>query len=360
MSQSIITKTVNRGFAEVENDFILHEELRTRIIFRAQIHTGGIRGKIIRLRKNDDGSWEKDKPVNFRNLNPGEGINVELPTDAVKKFDEAVGELISLLAQQGVKYGRHKYVTGEEGEVIVTTRNKATLINQLLNQGYSEEIWNQLTLGNPGLATRLSWSKIHTDHKAILTEFKNELDNTSRNENWWQDFFDKNKWIFGYGLSYKILRNIQSQPNYGGTNVSGQGGQRGDSLHISEAEEAKFTVLVEIKKPNTPLLNQEYRNGAWSISEDLAGGISQLQTNCRTWEVEGSVTESNRDRVETAEEALTITPKGILVIGRTNQLTTRDQKKSFELLRCNLHNPEIITFDELYNRASFIVNQYDS
>ena len=92
----------------------------------------------------------------------------------------------------------------------------------------------------------------------------------------------------------------------------------------------------------------------------MAGGISQLQVNCRTWEVEGSVTESNRDRVETAEEALTITPKGILVIGRTNQLTTRDQKKSFELLRCNLHNPEIITFDELYNRASFIVNQYDS
>ena len=28
----------------------------------------------------------------------------------------------------------------------------------------------------------------------------------------------------------------------------------------------------------------------------------------------------------------------------------------FEIFRRNLHNPEVITFDELYERAMFIVN----
>ena len=43
----------------------------------------------------------------------------------------------------------------------------------------------------------------------------------SLTENDWQDFFEENTWIFGYGLRYQILRVIQAQPNYGGATVSG-------------------------------------------------------------------------------------------------------------------------------------------
>jgi hypothetical protein len=48
-------------------------------------------------------------------------------------------------------------------------------------------------------------------------------------------------------------------------------------------------------------------------------------------------------------------PKGILVIGNTNQLNSFEKRNSFELYRQNVHNPEIITFDELLERAKFIV-----
>ena len=34
----------------------------------------------------------------------------------------------------------------------------------------------------------------------------------------------------------------------------------------------------------------------------------------------------------------------------------KDKLRSFELLRKNTSNPEIITFDELYERAKFIVH----
>jgi len=47
----------------------------------------------------------------------------------------------------------------------------------------------------------------------------------------------------------------------------------------------------------------------------------------------------------------TIQPKGILVIGHTDQLDDNAMRMTFELARRNLQNPEVITFDELLARA---------
>jgi len=86
-----------------------------------------------------------------------------------------------------------------------------------------------------------------------LEKFKTGLDNKISDESKWQSFFEKNKWIFGYGLDYHILRQEQAQPHYGGDRVDGQGGQRGDYL-TSTMGDLSFTVLVEIKTPVAPLL----------------------------------------------------------------------------------------------------------
>ncbi len=57
----------------------------------------------------------------------------------------------------------------------------------------------------------------------------------------------------------------------------------------------------------------------------------------------------------------TVQPKGLLVIGNTTELSeNRDKRNSFERFRRNLQNPEIITFDELKERAEFIVNEPDN
>ena len=127
-----------------------------------------------------------------------------------------------------------------------------------------------------------------------LAAFKEALNEHSTKEIWWQDFFETNKWIFGYGLNYIVLKHRQSQPNYGGTRLDGKGGQRGDYL-MATAGHLKFTVLVEIKTPSTHLLlgNQEIRNGAWSFSKDLTDAISQIQANIHTWESQGAVQPEN-------------------------------------------------------------------
>jgi Shedu protein SduA, C-terminal len=81
-----------------------------------------------------------------------------------------------------------------------------------------------------------------------------------------------------------------------------------------------------------------------------------VQANCSKWDKEGSQSESNRE-ILLKEQTFTVQPKGILVIGDTRQLSEISKRNSFELFRRNIVNPEIITFDELFERARFIVQR---
>src|SRR5579863_2628967 len=62
--------------------------------------------------------------------------------------------------------------------------------------------------------------------KQKLIDFERALDANNR-EPWWQDFFEANKWIFGYGLDYHILRQEEAQPTFGGAGIDGAGDQIG-------------------------------------------------------------------------------------------------------------------------------------
>ena len=196
--------------------------------------------------------------------------------------------------------------------------------------------------------------------KEKLVEFEEALVSHKSDESWWQDFFEQNKWIFGYGLNYQILRQEQAQPHYGGTAVSGSGGQRGDYL-TSTVGGINFTVLVEIKAPSTPLLqgSDEIRNGAWSLSKNLTDALSQIEANIHTWEKEGSEQRHNRDRLEDVN-VYTVQPKGILILGSLDEIKiVRSKWETFQRFRKSIHGIDIITFDELYNRAKFIVEGSD-
>lgn len=83
--------------------------------------------------------------------------------------------------------------------------------------------------------------------------------------------------------------------------------------------------------------------------------MAQVQTNSRTWAVEGSTTKANQRRFD-AEKTYTVEPKGILLVGHLGSLGEEPEwVEAFEQYRRNLHNPEILTYDELLARAKFIV-----
>lgn len=348
--ETITTRTVGAGFAEIP-EFILTETPTTSIIFQPQMHDDGVRGRIVRVKKDRNGNREAISSINFRELNPGDGVKIEINTEGISNLFRRIQELYTILEDRGVQPGTHHYRVADRNDIIITDRNKAQIIRRMLEANLGEEVWEQLVRSDPDIATRLANSKIHEDRQEALSQFNTMLSNNNLLESDWQEFFEHNTWIFGYGLRYQILRVIQAQPNYGGAALDGVGGQRGDFLTATEAE-TKFTCLVEIKKPNISLLQREqYRNGAYGISRDLAGAISQVQVNCAQWEISDARTDQNRDVLT---DIHTVSPKGIVVVGHTRELDTREKRNSFERFRRELRSPEIVTFDELFERARFI------
>ena len=265
--------------------------------------------------------------------------------DCHKNFWELITFLQSL---REVEVPREKFslISHAEKEIVsaLTQRDKKSII----------DIIKQLSL-TPGLKFSKDDLNVLLKRREKLIEFYNALSNR-KEENWWQDFFEQNKWIFGYGLNYQILRQEQSQPHYSGQRVNGKGGQKGDYL-TSTLGDINFTVLVEIKTPKTPLLQgiKEIRNGAWSLSKNLTDAISQIEANIYTWEKYGSEQPDNRDKLE-KDNIYTVQPKGIIVIGLLSEFTKdRNKRETFQRFRKSIHGIDIITFDELYERANFIV-----
>lgn len=350
----ISTKSLGRNFVDVPQEFILEDKPKTRTVFKAEMHSGGVRGHIIRYKKNSNGSCVEIVPTNFNELHSEDGVKIDLPTSALQALYDKITELNQLLATQGIRYGEREYVVTDASSLIITDANKASIIKQLLDKNYGEDVWYQFAEANPDIATRLAFSQIQLSRTQVLEKFEEMLCDESLSEGEWQSFFDENKWIFGYGLRYQMLNITQSQPNYGGVDFTGRGFERGDYLTHTEGD-VKFTCLVEIKRPSSALMQPKpYRNGAWAISDELAGAIAQVQANCAEWEISGSRSDQNRDALP---DIYTVSPKGIVIIGRASQLDNRVKRNSFERFRQSLHNPEVLTFDELYERAKFIVGQ---
>lgn len=342
------------------SDKVLAETKTTRLIVRSEIVSNPnnpdarVKITLVHQRKSLKGNWEDAPAEPLSTLKAGEQIKLILHSEPTLELFRHLDNLFTIATKGKIGFGKTSLIVGREEEVIQTDVGRAKVIRLLLDRGHSDDIWNELIEINPDLATRLSYARIQNERRLELQTFKTNLI-LRHGESWWQDFFERSKWIFGYGLNYKILKSVQNEPNYGGANLTGRGAQRGDFLQRTEAF-IRFTVLVEIKKPHSELFGtKQYRNGAWELSEELTGGVSQLQANCSKWEKEGAQTEANREAL-LKERTFTVQPKGILVIGHTNQLTDISKRNTFELFRRNVVNPEILTFDELYERAKFIVD----
>ena len=185
----------------------------------------------------------------------------------------------------------------------------------------------------------------------------------------WQQFFEKNTWIFGYGLSYVYLDTLDDkklEQVVQGHNV-GAHGKRVDALMKSRGTISSL-CFVEIKTHKTTLLSAKpYRAGCWAPSTELIGGVSQVQGTVASAmdTIRGKLALTDSDGDPTGEEAFNYSPKAYLVVGSLSSFVSdhgvnQEQFRSFELFRRNTFSPEIITFDELYERAKFIVHQNET
>ncbi len=192
--------------------------------------------------------------------------------------------------------------------------------------------------------------------REVLKTFKTMLAKDC-DEKDWQSFFEENEWIFGYGLQYRINKIIRrecqlSPPGINGTNAVINDFAIGDE---------KFLTFIELKKPNTPIFSNKNRSNCWGLSPELLNAFSQILEHKASGPIQFKNSGINCDNDGNKIRQIALDPKVILIIGTWDEIKNdSDQVKeikarTFELFRRDSRNVEIFTFDELLNRAKFIV-----
>jgi len=124
----------------------------------------------------------------------------------------------------------------------------------------------------------------------------------------------------------------------------------------------KFSVVAEIKTPDAHLLrgDKPIRSGAWSFSKELTDAVAVLQAYADQWDVDGARSRKNQPKLQGIH---TLPPKGIIVIGSLSEFKDENgidvlgKCRTFERFRRSLGNLEVMPFDELRERAAYIVEQ---
>lgn len=184
----------------------------------------------------------------------------------------------------------------------------------------------------------------------------------------WQKFFERATWIFGYGLSlvsHAAMDGGKLERISVGNNVFTGAGKRSDAIMRTRALISTL-LFCEIKKPDTDLLvrGEPYRRpDVYAPSAELVGGAAQLQKTVRKairLMMKQVETHTEPDGTPTGLDFSTTRPRQILIAGnlgefRTSTGVNAEKMESFELFRKSQTDIEVITFDELLERARFIV-----
>lgn len=176
----------------------------------------------------------------------------------------------------------------------------------------------------------------------VLEEFKKLNAAANDIEKKWQNYFEKNSWIFSHLFPFDVILR-QREAYVGGKTFENKDGKVVDFLYQNGFKDNY--ALLEIKTHKTELLKKTSYRGTdvFPMSDDLSGGINQC------------LDQKDNFIKEFGKEYKPVEPKCILVIGKKSELKA-EQIKCFELLRSNQKNVDIVTFDELESKIQGLLN----
>lgn len=208
------------------------------------------------------------------------------------------------------------------------------------------------------VSNKLTNNDINTilGRKESLSEYEGMLKSPENyTESDWQRFFERNEWIFGYGLKYKYLKILQREAHVSKTDLNGGNDVITDFL----MSDSRYTKIVELKTPTTKLFTKRQgRSDTWFLSSELTDAVSQILAQKANWEIESQTRNYTVDGKLIHEESFDT--ECILIIGSLSCIdgTDREQlikRKTLELYRRNLKNIDILFYDEILERSRYIV-----
>lgn len=238
-------------------------------------------------------------------------------------------------------------------KTLLSKEGGADLVETLINDGFvsSKDIVNT-SFRKRGLQY---FKKLKDEPNFWKTYAAENTISSNSEEKVWQFFFEKNQWIFGYGLDYRFQQVLQRETHLSDSEIDGSNTVINDFL----LGDKFFTTFIELKKSSTPLFgNEKNRSNSWRLSNDLIDSVSQILEH----KASGLIRLDNIQYIKGEPiEQKAYDSKVILIIGDWSELekslSTQERnikKKTFELFRRDSKNIEILTFDELFERACYI------
>lgn len=181
----------------------------------------------------------------------------------------------------------------------------------------------------------------------------------------WHHFLKEHDWLLGLNVDIKFIRDFIHQVDLGISNTKGTGSPKGDILGISD-----YTTLIELKTASTPIFKLEKKSGdgsranTWAFTSDFINGISQCLGQKFEWDVnhlDKKIIDSNNKIID-QNKSKTLDTKTVFIIGNRQQEFPHDsnpdsilKSETFERFRRNSRNIDVITYDELFERAYQII-----
>ncbi|MDP4200198.1 MAG: DUF4263 domain-containing protein [Bacteroidota bacterium] len=188
----------------------------------------------------------------------------------------------------------------------------------------------------------------------FLSDLRRDL-TAGHSEEHWQKKLTDNPFLLTLLFAHPVV--VVAQKAYvGGKTVENRDGMIVDYL-VKNALTGG-SALIEIKRPNTPLLGSEYRNGVYSIHAEVSGAVNQVLTYRNQLILEYSSITMNNGEAD-AEQYEAFNPPCIVVAGNvSDELSDSQKRRSFELYRNSLAGVQIIGYDELVKRAQALTGAF--
>ena len=96
--------------------------------------------------------------------------------------------------------GEQQLTVVDANEAVIVKGRAAELVRQLTEEA-SDEFWDAIQALQPYLFRAVALTKLHEVRENAVKAFSEHLKADNWSEGKWQKFFEKNTWIFGYGLN---------------------------------------------------------------------------------------------------------------------------------------------------------------
>lgn len=361
---------IEDNHGQMYNCFTISKKLKVKTICKTYIRKSSSQNKYVLILE-----FRKENLEGKSSLSKGEAVIVSFKEAeeltnfwALISFFQKFNEIIDT----GDFSNRYQAITGESLKDYYTKSVATDKLSALLELVSSTElnenhlksiIFNQRKKHLYGFYLLLK--NEFGEGKLAHDRYREKFDITERgSEAVWHHFLKENKWILGLNTELRFIYDLHSEHKLGVENSKGAGSSKIDLLGTSY-----FTTIIELKTESTPIFKENKSNksraNTWDFSNDFIEAYSQILGQ------NDDLQKNRQKRIEMPDGSAldrelirTLDPKCLLIIGTRNKdfphTNTRDNNlktDSFERFRRDSKKIDIITYDELFERAFHIINQ---